>query len=98
MNENDNLHDDLQLTSISRASTLAEIGDYWDTHSLTEHWDETSEVEFVVRAQQQHHVAIEPELYNRVEVQARQRGVHPETLINLWISERLHGIAVLAHQ
>ncbi|MFZ4655389.1 MAG: hypothetical protein ACOYNY_00155 [Caldilineaceae bacterium] len=93
MNENDNV----QVTSISKAQTLEEIGDYWDTHSLTEHWDETYEVEFEVRAQERHHVAIEPELYNRVEVQARQRGVQPETLINLWISERLQGATVLVH-
>jgi hypothetical protein len=33
--------DKLQLTSISKASTPEEIGEYWDTHSLADHWDET---------------------------------------------------------
>lgn len=94
MNENDNL----QVTSISKANTLEEIGDYWDKHSLVEHWDNTYEVEFEVRAQRRPRVAIEPGLYDRVEAQARQRGVHPETLINLWISERLQDALALAHQ
>ena len=94
MNENDNL----QVTPISKANTLDEIGDYWDKHSLVEHWDNTHEVEFEVRIQRRPRVAIEPGLYDRVEAQARQRGVHPETLINLWISERLQDALALAHQ
>ena len=39
-----------QLTSISKAKTPEEIGDYWDSHSLADHWDQTHDVEFEVRA------------------------------------------------
>jgi hypothetical protein len=35
-------------TSISNASSYAEIGEYWDVHDLDEHWEETHEVEFDV--------------------------------------------------
>ena len=79
----------LKLTSISKASTLEEIGEYWDTHSLADHWDETHEVELVIRAKRRHRVALDPDIYTRVEAEARVRGILPETLINLWISERL---------
>ncbi len=85
MSENDKL----KLTSISKASTLEEIGEYWDTHSLADHWDETHEVELVIRAKRRHRVALDPDIYTRVEAEARVRGILPETLINLWISERL---------
>ncbi len=85
MNENV----DPQLTSISKASTIEEIGEYWDTHSLADDWDETHEVKFVVRARRRHRVTLEPDLYSRVEAEAHERGVLPETLVNLWISERL---------
>ncbi|MEZ4860067.1 MAG: hypothetical protein R3C14_02110 [Caldilineaceae bacterium] len=68
-------HDNLQATNISNAQTLAEISEYWDTHSLADHWDETHEVEFVVRAKRRHRVTIEPDLYDLVETQAKQRGV-----------------------
>jgi len=34
-------------------------------------------------------VTLEPEVYKGIEVQARRRGVLPETLINLWLAERL---------
>ena len=43
---------DEQITSISNARNLEEIADYWDTHSLADHWDETYEVDFEVRMQQ----------------------------------------------
>jgi len=35
-------------TRISNASSYSEIGEYWDTHDLSEHWDETKEVHFQV--------------------------------------------------
>jgi len=47
------------------------------------------EVEFEVRAKQRRRITLDPEIYARVEVQARTRGISPETLINLWVVERL---------
>ena len=45
MNENS----DTETSSISKARTPEEIADYWDSHSLDNHWDQTHEVEFEVR-------------------------------------------------
>lgn len=87
MNENENV---TQVTSISRAQTLEEIADFWDTHSLADHWDQTYEVEFEVRAHRRHRVSLDPDVYARVESKARERGILPETLINLWLVERLY--------
>jgi len=77
------------LTSISKARTAEEIADFWDTHSLADYWDETHEVQFEVRAKRRRRITLAPEVYTRVEAQARVRGVLPETLVNLWLSERL---------
>jgi hypothetical protein len=89
MNENE----DTQLTSISKARTLDEVADFWDTHSLADCWEQTKEVEFEVRAQRRRRVTLTPELYTRIETQARMRGVLPETLVNLWLAERLQAVA-----
>lgn len=78
-----------QTTSISKATTIEEIADFWDSHSLDDYWDQTREVEFEVRAIRRHHVALEPDLYTRLAEQARVRGVALETLINLWLVEKL---------
>lgn len=85
MNGNDNA----QQTSISQAGTLEEIADFWDTHSVADYWEQTEEVDFEVRAQRRRRVTLAPEVYARLETQARLRGVLPETLVNLWLAERL---------
>ena len=82
-------------TSISKAKTLEDIAEFWDTHSLADHWDESREAEFEVRAKRRRRVTLDPEVYSAIETQARARGVLPETLVNLWLAEQLHqkGIA-----
>ena len=85
MSENKNT----QLSSISQAETLEEIGEFWDTHSLDDYWDKTREVEFEVRAKQRKRITLEPQIYQQLELEARVRGVVPETLVNLWLAEKL---------
>ena len=82
-----------ELTSISEASSLYEIADYWDTHSLDDHWDQTREVEFEVRAMRRRRVTLDPDVYARIRDHARIRGIMPETLVNLWLSEKLQETA-----
>ena len=41
---------EVREASISKAKTLEDIAEFWDTHSLADYWDETREVEFEVRA------------------------------------------------
>lgn len=84
MNENKNI----QTTSISQARTAEEIGEFWDTHSLDDYWDQTREVEFEVRTAQKRRVSVEPNIYKELEAEARIRGVVPETLVNLWLAEK----------
>jgi len=79
---------DSKETTISNADSPEEIAQFWDTHSLDDHWAETHEVEFEIRAQQRRRVTLDPELYAKIEDHARQRGVLPETLINIWLTER----------
>ena len=83
---------DEQVTSISKAKTLEEIADFWDTHSLADHWDETHEVDVEVRMQRRYRVTLTPDIYEKIERQARVQGVLPETLVNLWLAEHLQGI------
>lgn len=85
MSEDDNA----QPTIISKARTLEEIAEFWSTHSLADHWDETKEADFEVRARHRRRITLDPEIYAQLEVQARVRGVLPETLVNLWLVERL---------
>jgi len=78
-----------KATTISRARSLDEVADYWGEHSLADHWDETTEAGFEVRARRRHPVNLDPDVFGDIRDQARQRGVATETLVNLWLKERL---------
>lgn len=76
-------------TSLSRVSTLEAIGEFWDTQSLDDYWEQTHAVEFEVRAHRRRRITLDPEVYAQLEQQAHARGILPETLVNLWLKERL---------
>lgn len=89
MNEASSESNEERRTSISKARSVEEIAEFWDTHSVDDYPDQTCEVEFEVRAQRRRRVTLDPEIYAKVEEEAHLRGVSPETLVNLWLAERL---------
>jgi hypothetical protein len=87
-NEDDmNENNDSQHGSISKGRSLEDVADYWDSHSLADHWDQTREVEFEVRAPRR--ITLEPDVYARLQEQAETSGVPLVTLVNSWLKERL---------
>jgi len=77
-------------SSISKAQSYEEIGEYWDTHDLAEHWEETKPAKFEIDIQSETtYYAVEKELSEKVKAFARRRGVSPDTLLNLWLQEKL---------
>ncbi len=77
-------------TSISQATSYQEIGEYWDRHDLAEVWEQTEPAEFEVDIQSER-VYYRPdlELSSQIIGLARTRGISAETLLNLWIQEKL---------
>ena len=74
-----------RLSSISQADSLTKMGEFWDTHDFTQFDTDAADVEFAISSA----VSIEPDLLAAVEKQARLRGVGVETLVNLWLQEKL---------
>ena len=72
-------------SSISKAETLKEMGEFWDEHEFTEFDTDVPDVIFNISS----HVSIESDLLSAVEEQANMRGVALETLVNLWLQEKL---------
>lgn len=82
-----------KATSISAARSLEEIADFWDTHSLADFEEQTYEVEMEFDPSARlTHVNIEPELLEELRAQALKRRVSTQTLINLWLRQRLDEI------
>jgi hypothetical protein len=64
--------------------------EFWDSHDLADYWDLTSEAEFDVDIQRRVFLtALEPELAKKLTDCARKQGISTETLINVWLSEKL---------
>ena len=79
-------------SSISNASSYAEIGEYWDSHDLAENWDETREVELQVNLESSViYFAVEKALAEKLRAAAKSHGVSPETLLNVWVQEHVAG-------
>lgn len=74
-----------KLSSISQADTLEKMGEFWDTHDFTQFDTDAPDIEYTINCT----VAIEPDLLAAVEKQAQKRGIGVETLINLWLQEKL---------
>ncbi len=76
--------------SISKAGSYREIGEFWDTHDLAEYWEQTKPVEFELDIQSEvTYYPLDKALSARIRFIAEQRGVSPETLLNLWVQEKL---------
>jgi hypothetical protein len=70
--------------------TIEEAAEFWDTHDLSDYWDLTREAHFDVDIQRRVFLtALEPELAKKLVARARKQGVSTETLINVWLSEKL---------
>jgi hypothetical protein len=72
-------------SSVSKATSYEEMGEFWDRHDFTEYDSGGPDVEFKIACA----VPIELDLLSDLEQQARRRGVRVETLVNLWLKEKL---------
>lgn len=77
--------DGSKRSTISQATTNESIGEFWDSHDFTEFDDDSPDVAFDISFA----VPVEVELFSAIEKEARKRGVAVETLVNLWLQQKL---------
>lgn len=74
--------------------SIEAAADFWDTHSIADYWDLTRPVDFKVNLKRRRYlVALEPRLMKQVARKAEAKGISPETLINVWLTEKLREAA-----
>lgn len=79
-------------TSISKARTYQEIGAFWDEHDATEFGEQT-EVEFEVNIKSQRkYYPLDSHLSLKIKQIAEERGISEETLLNLWVQEKINQV------
>ena len=77
-------------SSISGATSKDSIGEFWDSHDLADHWEQTKAVAVQVNpARRTRLIGIESDLIGPIRSAARAKGVSAERLVNEWIRERV---------
>lgn len=78
-------------SSISNAKSYQQIGEFWDAQDLVEVWDKTEEAKFEVDLQSDvFYYAVETSLSSKLHLIAEKKGVSAETLVNLWLQEKVN--------
>jgi hypothetical protein len=77
-------------SSISKARSYAEIGEYWDKHDLSDVWGKTKKVKFEVVAEPEAtYYPVERDLSAKIQSVAKKQGVSSDTLVNLWLEQKI---------
>ncbi len=70
--------------------SLEEFWAFWDTHSTADYEDLMEDVDVFIDPQYiKIYCAVAKDLIAQVRTQARQQGVAMETLVNLWLREKV---------
>ena len=72
-------------SSVSKTDSLEKMGEFWDKHDFTEFDSDIPDVKFDVTCA----VPVEIDLFAEIEKQAHRRGVSVETLVNLWLQQKI---------
>ena len=78
-------------TSISKASSYEEIGEFWDTHDFTDYLDDSQIVDFNTSdiRSSKIYFHVETDMAKKIRDIAKRKGVSGTTLLNSWLREIL---------
>jgi hypothetical protein len=76
------------MASKLKRMSVEEASEYWDGHSVADHPSQVVEIQYSPE-ERATLVAIENDLMGRISKSAKEKGVSVETLVNLWLQEKL---------
>jgi hypothetical protein len=75
-------------------SSLEEFWAFWDTHSTADYEDFMEDVDVHVDIRSSKiYCAVAKDIIAQLRTQARQQGISTETLVNLWLREKVAEVA-----
>ena len=77
-----------KIEPVPNNMAIEEASEFWDTHSVADYPSHVVELEYKPE-ERITFVAIANELLSKLEKKAKENGVSIETLINMWIQEKL---------
>lgn len=81
------------MQKLPRFANEQEEAEFWNTHDATDYLDETEPVEMTFRdsrlPKKQISLRLDPETIDSLKEVARKKGIGYQTLIRMWVVERL---------
>jgi len=77
-------------TAISNSNSLEELADFWDSHDLTDYWEQTEDAIFDVSIDvKKIFFALDFKLAENLRKQSKKRGISSDTYLNLIVQKAL---------
>ena len=82
-----------KVSRIPKFKTYEEEAKFWDTHSISDYWDEFEDVDIVFDLQKKKEetlvLKLQKNVKDKLDKAARARGLNISTLARMWLMERL---------
>lgn len=84
-----NRMDNQKRSRIPKFSSREEEAEFWDTHDITDYWDELEPVKVRFSDRIDHGVVVvfKSETFDKLFEMADERGVFPDALIHDWVAK-----------
>lgn len=80
-------------SSISKSKTYEELGDFWDSHDLTNFNSQTNKAHFDVDIKsEKNYCSLNKKISNELQILANKEGISPDLLVNKILQEKLKSI------
>ncbi|MDD5675207.1 MAG: CopG family antitoxin [Chitinivibrionales bacterium] len=77
-------------SSVSKASNYKEMGEFWDIHDATDYLDDKKKVDVTIAIDHEiTYCALDNQLSQLLQKVAKKHGVSSDTLVNIWLQEKL---------
>ena len=80
-------------SSISKSKSYEEMGEFWDSHDLTDLTDQTKKINFNVDIKREKiYCSLDKKISNELQILANEQGVSPDVIVNRILQEKLKSI------
>ena len=77
-------------SSISKARSYVEMGEFWDQHDFSDFWGESKKVKFdVVLEPEATYYPVGKRLSEKIQSVASKQGVSSNALVNRWLEQKV---------
>ncbi len=80
-------------SSVSKSKSYEEVGEFWDSHDLTDFLGQVKKINFDVDIKREKiYCSLDKKVSNELAILANEQGILPDVLVNKILQEKLKSI------